>query len=120
LIYKGNKTILKILYYYETQVFGILFCFFLCLFLTNNYEDNIIRKIIKSNFFISFNRIGFIFYNLSNILIEIYCGLNKTFLSGILDQFFLISLTLFTITLVFSDIIIIFLFMPVRYLSKII
>ena len=120
LIYKGNKTILKILYYYETQVFGILFCFFLCLFLTNNYEDNIIRKIIKTNFFISFNRIGFIFYNLSNILIEIYCGLNKTFLSGILDQFFLISLTLFTITLVFSDIIIIFLFMPVRYLSKII
>ena len=120
LIYKGNKTILKILYYYETQVFGILFCLFLCLFLTNNYEDNIIRKIIKNNFFISFNRIGFIFYNLSNIIIEIYCGLNKTFLSGILDQFFLISLTLFTIILILSDIIIIFLFMPVRYLSKII
>jgi hypothetical protein len=120
LIFKGNKTILKFIYYYETQIFGILFCLFLCLFLTNNFEDNVIRKIIRNNFFISFNRVSFIFYNLSNVLIEIYCGLNKTYLSGILDQFFLISLTLFTIILIISDMLMLFIFMPVRYLSKLI
>lgn len=108
---------LSFCYYYEKEVFFVLFAVILLMAMVYP-KDSVFSGLTKSNVFVIFNRIGTTFFCLSNVLIYLANSLFNIKLKLTYQNLFFTNIGLFIFVVVFSILFTILYEMPFRILIK--